>query len=139
VITIEFEEPTKRVCECCGGMTTSLTRFVYEDGNARAVYYARFGDAHADRVVQGIVSLGDWGEGSGPWDRLAFPLEIRNADRQFQVGLVDAAGSPWAGADLLGRILDRSEALAHDLVAEVFHITDHMVRDDQPLREYLEG
>jgi hypothetical protein len=39
----------------------------------------------------------------------------------------------------LGRILDRSEALAHDLVAEVFHITDHMVRDDQPLREYLEG
>jgi hypothetical protein len=36
-------------------------------------------------------------------------------------------------------MLDREEALAHERLAEVFHITDHMVVDDQPMREHLDG
>ena len=138
MIRIEFEQPTTRHCDCCGGATTTLTRFVYDDGNAHAVYYARFGARHRAGIVEAIVSIGDWGEGSGPWDRVAFPLEIRTAGRQPLVGLVDAARSPWAGAEILGRILDREEALAHELKTDVFHITDHMVRDDTPLRDFLE-
>ncbi len=137
MLTIEFEPPATRTCECCGTETTSLTRFVRQDGNAHAVYYARFGEAHAGGVVQAIVSVGEWGEGAGPWDRIAFPLEIRTTSAEVQVGLVDADRSPWAHVELLGRILDRSEALGHERVAEVFHITDHMVRDDEPLRQHL--
>jgi hypothetical protein len=40
MLTIEFEKPHQSVCECCGGTTTSLTRFVYRDDDAFAVYYA---------------------------------------------------------------------------------------------------
>lgn len=139
MLTFEFEEPTSATCECCGGMTTALTRFVYEDGNAYAIYYARFGLRHEPRHVEAVVSIGEWGEGSGPWDRVAFPLRVRATDRGYQVTVVDAGESPWQGVELLGRMLDRAEALQHERLQEVFHISDHMVWDDVPLREYLNG
>lgn len=139
MLTFGFEEPTSSTCDCCGGITTSLTRFVYDDGDAYAIYYARFGAGHEPRVVEAVVSIGEWGEGSGPWDRLAFPLRVRAAETEYQVTIVDAAESPWAGVELLGRRLDRAEALEHERLKEVFHISDHMVRDDRPLRDYLAG
>jgi len=139
MLTFEFQEPNSSTCECCGGVTQSLTRFVYEDGDACAIYYARFGIGHEPRVVDAVVSIGGWGEGTGPWDRVAFPFQLRAADTEFEVGLTDAAESPWAGVELLGRMLDRAEALDHDRLQDVFHISDHMVRDDAPLRDYLNG
>jgi hypothetical protein len=112
---------------------------VSEDGNAYAVYYACFGVTHPSRIVRVLISVGEWGDDAGPWDRVAFPLEIRvNGDR-FGVGLVDAADSPWKDVQIMGRLLDRSEALEHERVKDVFHITDHIVTDDALLRDYLEG
>ena len=139
MLTFEFEEPNRSRCECCGGVTVSLTRFVHQDGDAHAIYYARFGEQHEPRVVEAVVSVGEWGEGAGPWDRVAFPLRLRVAETEYQVTLVDAAESPWHGVELLGRMLNREEALAHERLAEVFHVTDHMVVDDQPIRDHLDG
>jgi len=139
MLTIEFSESTSVKCECCGGVTRSLTRFVYEDGDAHAIYYARFGVAHEPRVVEAVVSIGEWGEGAGPWDRVAFPLRVRSAESEYQVTVVDSDESPWRGVTLLGPMLDRAEALQHERLTEVFHISDHMMRDDQELREYLNG
>jgi hypothetical protein len=139
MLTFDLEEPSSSKCECCGGVSTSLTRFVYEDGNAYAIYYARFGLDHDPRVVEVVVSVGEWGEDSGPWDRVAFSLRLRATEGEYQVTVVDAAESPWEGVELLGRILDRADALQHERLDEIFHITDHMVRDDVPLRDYLNG
>jgi hypothetical protein len=116
-----------------------LTRFVYENGDAYAVYYARLGEKHEPRIVEAVVSVGEWGEGAGPWDRFAFALRLRAGQTEYQVTVVNAAESPWHGVDLLGRMLDREEALAHERLAEVFHVTDHMVVDDAVIREYLNG
>lgn len=52
---------------------------------------------------------------------------------------MDATKSPWKAATVLGRILDRDEALQHERLQEVFHITDHMTEDDAALRAYLKG
>jgi hypothetical protein len=139
MLTFEFQEPHSSTCQCCGGVTTSLTRLVYEDGNAYAIYYARFGLGHEPRVVEAVVSIGGWGEGTGPWDRVAVPFRLRAGDAEYQVSLTDAAESPWVGVELLGRMLDRAEALEHERLQDVFHISDHMLRDDAPLRDYLNG
>ena len=138
-LTFEFAEPKSATCECCGGVTTTLTRFVYEDGDAYAIYYARFGVTHEPRVVDAVVSIGDWGEESEPWDRVAIAFSLRAGETEYRVTVVDAAESPWQGKALLGRMLDRAEALEHERLAEVFHISDHMVREDIPLRDYLNG
>jgi hypothetical protein len=139
MLTFEFEAPDRSRCECCGGVTVSLTRFVYQDGDAYAIYYARFGEQHEPRVVEAVVAIGEWGEDAGSWDRIAFPLRLRAAETEYQVTIVDAGESPWQGVGLLGRMLDREEALAHERLAEVFRVTDRMVVDDQPIRDHLDG
>ncbi len=140
VIRIDFEVPARaETRDCCGGKTTSLPRFVYEDDDAHAIYYARFSDKHPYRVVVATVSLGEWGEGSTPDQRVAFAVNIWSDASNCKVHLIDAVESPWRHVDTIGRTLDRDEALRHPFLEEVFHITDHMVRDDQAIKDYLDG
>lgn len=57
---IEFEEPELRSCDCCGKTLTSLTRFVYRDNDAFAVYYLDL-DHDGDRpIARGLVGFGEW-------------------------------------------------------------------------------
>ena len=137
MIEIEFEEPTVKICECCGQEMINLTRFVHQDGDAFGVYYAKFTIGHPDRIVYGLIGLGKWGDGAVPNDRLAFPFRVWTTDNKFQVGLMDAKESPWKDVTYLGRILDRDEALSHPLIKDVFHITDHMVTDDNVVIDYF--
>jgi hypothetical protein len=140
MLRIEFDEPNQSVCECCGSTTVTLTRFVYKDDDAYAVYYAAFTPQHKEKVVCGIIGLGEWGDDSlGPQDRVAFPFEIRATEDQFHVGMVDADASPWSETTFLGQLLNRDEALKHEWISEVFHITDHMVTDDEEIVRYFSG
>lgn len=138
MLSIEFEPPQESApCACCGGRTTRLTRFVYQDGDAYAIYYALLADNHPGHAVSVTVSIGEWGEGSTPEQRVAFALEVRASDSQYQTGVVDAVQSPWREAKFIGRTLDRVEALSHPRIKEVFHIIDHVVMEDQPVHAYL--
>ncbi|MCC8363489.1 hypothetical protein LK996_10430 [Lysobacter sp. A6] len=141
MIEIEFEPPVVDRCECCGKDTVRLTRFVYKDGDAHAVYYAQFSRSHDSGRINGLVGLGEWGESdtATPENRVAFPFELWASDASYNVALVDAAESPWSHVTFLGRILDRAEALAHPLCREVFHLTDHMVTDDAEVKAFLDG
>jgi hypothetical protein len=139
VLEIEFEPPVESICECCGNTTVRLTRFVLKDQSAHAVYYAQFTKGHGGSSLSALVGLGGWGENASPGDRLAFPLRIWVKEGRTVVGLVDSTESPWADATFLGRLLDRDDALAHDWVTEVFHVTDHMLVDDPVIREFLQA
>jgi hypothetical protein len=89
MLSFEFEPPSvSEPCPCCGGETISLTRFIYRNGDARGIYYARFSNNHPLRSVLATVSLGEWGEGTSPKQRVAFALEIRSTDSEYQVGLL---------------------------------------------------
>jgi hypothetical protein len=138
MLRIEFEPAHESdPCACCGKATIALTRFVYKDDVAHAIYYARFSKGHPELPVIATVSIGEWSEGSAPEQRVAFALELRSTESQCQVMGTDAQHSPWRESKILGRTLDRAEALAHPLLPEVFHITDHMVSDDAPLKGHL--
>ncbi len=138
MLSIEFEPPrTAEPCACCGGQTTALTRFVYEDGNAHAVYLASYSDNHAERVVSVALGLGEWGDGASPDQRVAFAFNLRSDANQFQIMVIDPDHSPWSHATYLGSMLSREEALAHPLIKELFHITDHIVAEDAAIKTYL--
>ena len=78
-----------------------------------------------------VLSLGKWGDGSKPKDRVAFPFRIWTNEENYQVGLMDKAECQWNDAAILGTMLDRKEGLEHEWIQEVFHITDHIVADDK--------
>ena len=136
MLTIEFEPPHRTTCDCCSAETTRLTRFVSKDDAAYAVYYASFGASHPDEV-KAVVSIGKWWDGTGPADRTAFALVLWQNDAEYGVTVVDAAESPWRDVELLGRMLDRDEALAHARIDDVFHITDHIFAEDVEIREFF--
>jgi hypothetical protein len=139
MLRIEFEKPRRSTCECCGGTSTTLTRFVYRDEVAFAVYYAAFSDNHADRAVSVVVSLGEWGEGSAPEARRAFSMRIWSGDTNYEVMVTDVAECPWRDAKVIGPILSREQALSHPWIKNAFHVTDHIVVQDQLVKEYLDA
>ncbi|MBK1890328.1 hypothetical protein Undi14_09765 [Undibacterium sp. 14-3-2] len=139
MLKIEFEEPTESRCECCGNTTIRLTRYVYKDNNAFAVYYASFTKGHPEKRLSGIIGLGEWGDDSlASEHRVAFPFQIWLKEDNFQVGLIDKEKSPWSHVTFLGKILDRESALSHKWISDVFHITDHMVVDDKEIADFFE-
>lgn len=138
MIRIEFEEPIVKICECCTNETIKLTRFVYKDENAFAIYYLKFTKGHDYKYALGIISIGDWGTDEEPKNRFSFPFRIwLNDNNEYQIGLMDKEESPWQNA-ILGKILDRKDALQHPWIKEVFHITDHIVFEDEKLIEYFD-
>ena len=114
-----------------------LTRFVYRNGDAHAVYYAQYTSGHSEKRLSGLIGIGEWGEMGTPEERIAFPFQIWTDEENFKVGLVDAADSPWSHVTFLGHILNREEALKHEWIGDVFHITDHMVTDDPEITKYF--
>lgn len=136
MIHIEFEEPNVEICNCCNNEIIKLTRFVYKDENAFAVYFLKFTKGHDDKYVMGIISIGDWGTDDEPKNRVAFPFRLWTDETDYQVGLINKEESPWK-QEILGSILDRKEALEHPLIDEVFHITDHIVDEDKIVIDYF--
>ena len=137
MIEIECEPATYYDCDCCGGVTTPLTRFLYLDDEAHAIYYAGFTDAHTDREVQLLISLGEWGDDSGPDDRTAFALVLHPARPTATVTVVDGEQSPWQGADVVGDVLAVDEALAHPWLEEVQRLAAHIAMEDPEINEFL--
>ena len=137
MIEIEFEEPEQEKCECCGNTTTRLTRFVYQDGDAFAVYYALFTEGHEDKVAYSLIGLGEWGEGGEPEMRTAFAVNIWDNDDNWAVTITDKEKSPWSHVEFLGKIASREEALQHPWIKDVYHITDHIVAEDKPIIEFF--
>ena len=139
MIEIEYSDKHTSLCECCGGRTTVLTRFVHDDGATKAAYYVRFSDNHPEEHASAVISIGPWGEGVLPSERLAFPMVFFLKEGRFTVMLTDAEVSPWKEVDILGRMLDREEALTHELKDEVFHITDHISWEDEDVQAFFRG
>ena len=137
MLEIEYEEPEFSVCDCCGGTTTRLTRFVSQDGDAFAIYYAAFSNNHPENRLTGIVSLGEWWEDEVPESRVAFAFEMWPDENNYNVGIIDAANSQWADANVIGHKLSREMALVHPWLKDVFHITDHMTEDDPEIKAFL--
>lgn len=140
MLAIEFDAPKTFPCPCCGHTTTKLVRYVRNEEGACAAYLARFSQGHPELGIIGIASLGEWGgDDSSPANRVAFGFRLWATDGQPNVQIVDTDETPWAGEEFFGQQLSRAEAMVHPLLQEVFHLTDHIVAEDEPVRTQLQG
>ncbi len=138
MLEFEFADPDISECESCGATPVSLTRFVTNNGEERAVCYLSFSCCQSERVVHAAISIGPWWDGTDPSDRVAFALQVRSGVENFEVSVRDKVESPWIDVEMLGQMLNRKEALAHPLCSEAFHITDHLFSEDEALRQLLD-
>jgi len=135
---IEMSEPSVSNCDCCGGLSVRLTRFVYRDGDAFAIYYAAYSNNHPDNELAMLVSLGEWGEDSEPSQRTAFYCRVRPTEESYEVMLGDAGQSAWGDVDLVGEKLSREEARQHSWKGTAFELLDEAFVQDRSLRGFVQ-
>lgn len=134
---IETLEPSAQICDCCGGLTVRLTRFVHRDGDAFAIYYAAYSNNHPQHELAMLVSLGEWGEDSDPTQRTAFYCRVRPTADSYEVMLGDAGQSAWGDVDLVGTKLTREQALQHPWKHTAFELLDEAFLKDRSLRGFV--
>ena len=116
------------MCPHCGNESHSVSGFVYSGGNAYAVYYAGWTLGHGD--VGMLIGLGDWGESAGPDSRYSFGLVARSQESNIIFMVVGPGDSLLGEKKFIGHLLPRQEALAHAEIQDVYHVAEHIVRDD---------
>lgn len=131
----EFEKPQSHSCPCCGAPQTVLTRFVYQGGNAYAVYKAWLSHGSHNRVAELLVVLGSWGD-DAIQDRAEFCAQLWSDDDNWNVSVVDPDFSS-SHTGKLGKPLDRESALRHPWLQDVFDLSDEIVRVDEALIDYF--
>lgn len=136
---IELTEPKYSPCPCCNGRMTNLTRFVSRDGDAFAIYHATLAEEHPELGAHLAIGIDDDWSMPESSSRVAFACWILLAENELRVSVTNKAESPWSESKVLGRMLDRDEALANPLIDEVFHLTDHIVEQDPVIRELFAG
>lgn len=131
MIAIEFEAPQFEKCNCCDAKITRLTRFVYQDNEAFAYYYAKIEDHSDPKVVECLVVLCEWDDNNeNIIKKTGFALTIWVKDDNFNVTLINKDECAWKNIPEV-EILDREQSLNHPQKSDVFHITDHIVVDDK--------
>ncbi len=122
-------------CDDCGGATYVLRGGVRTDGLDRAVYVAAQTEGH--RPIALAVSLGKFGQGTTPGDRLLFTLLARVEDGGIELMVVDPERCPFECAEVLGAQLGREEALARAEVQDVFRFAEFIANEDPRVQSWL--
>jgi hypothetical protein len=112
-------------CECCGTDTRRVWGYVHRGMEPEAAYFVEWTlgkvdghGAHFDLIV------GQWGDGTGPSDKVAVSLEFRRTERGPEFMVIDAGSRRIAENELAGRALSRAEVIGTPLAQDVFGIVD---------------
>ncbi len=138
-LTVEpGEAATPHPCKCCGETTYMVYGLVYHDGSAHAVYFAGWSEGHREQGLRMAVSIGDWGDGGAPSDRVAVGLSARLNRPQVLFDVMSPADSPWGEYDFIGEMMTADQARGHPYLEAYLEVAKAAVRDDTRVREYLE-
>jgi hypothetical protein len=123
-------------CTECAGTNRLLHGYVYEEDEARGLYFVEWCDGdHPVRRAFISLGLGDFSAEEGG-ERFAFCIEWR--DEAMRLSEEPARDRP----DLVGTFVPRDAALPMVDGTDFWHIADHIVTDDPRLfavQEWLAG
>jgi hypothetical protein len=135
-LTVELgPEDAPFPCDDCGGATYVLRGGVRADGRDRAVYIAAQTEGH--RPIALAVSLGKFGQGTAPADRVVFTLLARVEEGGVELMVVDPERCPFECAEVLGRQLSRADALARPDIQELYGIAELVASEDPRVKSWL--
>ena len=122
-------------CDDCGGATYVLRGGVRADGRDRAVYVAAQTEGH--RPIALALSVGRFGQGTSPTDRVVFTLLARVEEGSIELMVVDPDRCPFDCAEVLGEQLGREDALARSELQEVFRVAEFIASEDPRVGAWL--
>jgi hypothetical protein len=125
-------------CADCGAFERTVWGAVKKDGEAFAVYYARWQINHRERGLKVLVSVGGWGMAEDEKDRRALAFDCQMGDKRPTFEPIDAATLAWSEKALLGQKLSKAEAAAlPEVEAEARAIAEKIVQHDERVRAFV--
>jgi hypothetical protein len=128
-------EKTFGPCDCCGQMTSRVWGYVYSDDRAVAAYFVEWTPGHEGSCAMFDLIIGQWGEGTSPFDRKAVSLEFRKLDNGPAFRVVDANNRTVANSSLISQALDRDDVIGTTIASHIFAICDAVYLEDPRLSE----
>lgn len=131
------EDSTTSVCKCCNEKSCTGHGFVYKNNDAFAVYYVAWSKAHYPKKVTFALAIGLWDEQSTSKDRTCIGFEAYESESDILFRVIEPDESPWPKTDLMGEMLEKSEAMGSSLLQEAFVIAEEVVRNHPSVNAYL--
>jgi hypothetical protein len=130
-------EVQQRVCPDCGRPFSSVHGFVYEDGDAYAVYHAILQSDHPSTVVDLALSFGSWGEEATAADRTRIGIRVWPEEDELKMHINDPGESAWGDSDAFGKMAGRGQVLGTPLEQEALRAVVFVVAHDSRIDEHL--
>jgi|SRR5712664_3932980 len=127
-ITFEF-------CDHCQQTLTVSRGSVFEDNNAIAIYLAAMHACDSGRLIDLAIAIREGYKSATETSAIA--LKGRPTSSEIQMIVANAEESFWKTEEYLGKLMDREEALASQLIEFFYHIADHIVSDIPEISSYL--
>lgn len=140
-LSIELDSKVKpEQCSKCGLRYHRVHGFVYDGGNAFAVYWAAIYVGHLEhpgpRIDLTIAIGDDWGDESDPTRRCYASLDVWPEAEQVRMAFQDVDGAPLK-PEHFGSPLTRASALGSPFEEQFFRVADKIVYDDPRVSKAL--
>lgn len=127
-------------CDCCGTVIESTHGSIYRDNDAYAVYEASWCEGHAEAQVNARIEIGgDWGDETSRPNHAFFGVLIFRTSTHNGFSMLEPEESQWISPDSEKDFLTREAALAHPLKSEIFHIAEHVAKEDGRIKAFLDA
>jgi hypothetical protein len=130
-------EVQQRVCADCGRPFSSVHGFLYEDGNAYAVYHAMLQKDHPSAVVDLAVSFGSWAEEATAADRTRIGMRVWPEGDELKMHINDAGESARGDSDTFGQIAGRGQVLGTPMEQEALRTVEFVIAHDSRVEDHV--
>jgi hypothetical protein len=125
-------------CPKCRSVLRRVTGFVYNNGDAYAVYYASCYHHDGHEVWIDVIFSDTWEEGIN--DHVSFGCRVGPVEGQTEsaASLVQA-GRAYSDSEMFGQRLTREQALHHPRLSSFWELVDHILVHDEVVAEHVYG
>ncbi len=135
-------EPGARVsehaCPECGEPFQRVTGYIHRDSDAYAVYYASCYHHNGHEAWIDVIFSETWEVHVDDHETFGCRVGPIEGQRDPAASLVTGGGA-FRDSALFGHKLTRDEALAHPRLAEFWAVVDHILTNDQVVRDHVYG
>jgi len=128
---------TQQVCADCGRSFSSVHGFLYDEGDAYAVYHALLQMEHPSTVADIALSFGSWDEGATGDDRSRVGLQVWPEGEDLKMHITDASESGWGDSENFGQMLSRRDVLGTDRQTEALAAVEFVIEHDRRVADHL--
>ena len=130
-------EVADRVCADCGRPFSSVHGFLYDEGDAYAIYHALLQTEHPSTVADIALSFGSWDEGATGDDRSRVGVRVWPEGEELKMHITDTSESAWGDSENFGRMLSRRDVLSSDRQAEALTAVAFVIGHDPLIADHL--